>query len=63
MVPSTGEVCDYVTEDNYVFKFEESLKGKLITWATEAISPVHVRNKVLADFADQKLEISISRPK
>lgn len=38
-VPATGEVCDYVTEDNYVFKFEETLKSNLITWANDAISP------------------------
>ena len=26
-VPGSGEVCDFVTEDNYVFKFNDSMKS------------------------------------
>ena len=63
LVPATGEVCDYVTEENYVFKLDPSSKEEIRTWANEAVLPLHVRNKVLADINDQNKEISISRPK
>ena len=61
-VPGSGEVCDFVTEENYVFKFNDSMKAKLVEWA-EAVGPSFVRNKVLTDIFEQKFEISVSRPK
>ena len=53
-VPGSGEVCDYVTEENYVFKFNTEMKDKIATWATEtdAVQPLSVRNKFLTDLTD-----------
>ena len=51
-VPATGEVCDFVTEENYIFKFDEEMKKKLVAWATEAIEPAGIRNKILADLVN-----------
>ena len=53
-VPGSGEVCDYVTEENYVFKFNTEMKDKIANWATEtdAVQPLSVRNKFLTDLTD-----------
>jgi len=32
-VPASGEICEYVTEDNYVFKVDATIKSKIIEWA------------------------------
>ena len=68
-MPATGEVCDHVVEENYVFRFDEGVKEKVREWANSAdgqspaVLPGYVRNKVLSDLAEQKFEISVSRPR
>ena len=32
-VPATGEVCEYVTEQNYVFKFTQDQMRQVVDWA------------------------------
>lgn len=45
----TGEVCDYVTEENYVFTFDDSLREKVVQWATRegTVLPKQVKTKLL----------------
>ena len=50
-VPVSGEVCEYVTEENYVFKFSEAQKKEVLDWASKtdpaSITTSIIRNKVL----------------
>ena len=48
-VPHTGEVCELVEEDNYVFVATQELKDKIAKWASEgeAVVPNVIRKKVL----------------
>jgi len=39
------------------------MKQKVAEWASASVQPNTIRNKVLADLAEQKGEISVSRPK
>ena len=64
-VAGSGEVCDFVTEENFVFKLNDEMKNKISEWVTEsnAVQPLSVRNKFMSDLADLNSEISISRPR
>ena len=64
-VPHTGEICELVEEDNYVFEVTQELKDKIASWAnsdSDAIVPNVIRKKVLSELEDQKMGISVSRP-
>ena len=65
IVPHTGEVCELVKEENFVFKVTDELKNQVHDWAskTESILPVSTKNKILSELGNMKSEISISRPK
>ena len=65
IVPHTGEVCELVKEENFVFKVTDDLKNQVYNWAdkTESIMPSGTKNKILSELGNMKSEISISRPR
>jgi len=63
MVTNVGEVCELVTEENYVFNASDQQKIQIQRWiSNETVKPEQVRNKVLDDLVKQKQSISVSRP-
>ena len=30
MVPGSGEICEFVTEENYVFRYSDEMKDKIV---------------------------------
>ena len=34
-VPGSGEVCEYVTEENYVFRFDQAMKDEVVQWTSK----------------------------
>lgn len=61
-VPGSREVLEYVTEENYVFQYDEAMNVEIAEWASDNVTPQSVRNKLLNDIKERKLEISVSRP-
>ena len=69
-MPHTGEICEQVTEKNYIFRVTDELKQKIQNWATDddtpnkksRVVPEVIQNKFLDDLARHSSEISISRP-
>ena len=62
-MPGSREVCDFVTEENFVFQLDADMKKKVAGWISESVQPNTIRNKVLADLEEHKFEISVSRPR
>lgn len=61
-----GEKVEWVTEQNYLFRFSPQIKEKVNSWAAAEPSPIkpeYVKNQTLSDLEAQKDHISISRPK
>ena len=61
-----GEKVDWVTEENYLFKFEDSIKQTVKSWLESdpsPVKPVYVMESLLKDLESLKDSISISRPK
>ena len=50
-VAGSGEVCDYVREENYVFKYDQGMKDRIVEWAErdQAVVPTQILRKVLSD--------------
>ena len=59
-----GEVCEQVTEKNYVFQVAPHLRQLVTDWAqkSDTVVPASIKNKVLDDLRRHSNEISISRP-
>ena len=53
-VPHTGEICEWVREDNYIFKVTNELKKKVGKWIEDnaAVEPDHVMRKMLQELKD-----------
>ena len=54
LVPHTGEICELVKEDNYIFRATNDLKNKVGTWieSNAAVEPDHVMRKMLQELKD-----------
>jgi len=50
-VPITGEICEEVVEDNYVFVVTDDVRANVMKWAKseDAVVPQHIRNKILQE--------------
>lgn len=58
-----GEVCEQVSESNYVFEILNETREQVKQWSQSgAVTPISAQRKVLEDIEKQNDEISISRP-
>jgi len=69
LVPHSGEVCEQVTEQNYVFDITPELFAEVAKWHNETsvhghrrVIPESIYNLVSAELKVHKNTISVSRP-
>lgn len=61
-----GEKVEWVTEQNYLFEFDDRIKQKIYDWINskdDPIKPEAIKNLTLKDLDASKEKISISRPR
>lgn len=62
LVPHTGEICEKVTEHNYVFDIKPEMFKAVASWQTGRVVPESILNQVSVELKTHKPEISVSRP-
>ncbi|CAI2362179.1 unnamed protein product [Moneuplotes crassus] len=61
-----GEKVNWITEQNYLFKFDDNIKKNVHDWInsdTNPISPEYMKNLMLKSLTESKSHLSVSRPK